>query len=286
MEVSEQTITALQKVITGDPLDHSDEAVAPYRKGSELVDFFNQFGVEDRYGQSFPSRWKYTEDKLREFNSTDTLKEIIEAAVDRRHFLDSELDVGDAVAHLNKYLEYDGYRLAEVGKQFQVVSEETESVEVGGLFGEGGGVNQTFISEQLEKVDRKLESGDYTGAITNSRSLVEAVLREVEDRLYEDPPRYDGKLSKLYKRVYQAMNLDPAQDQISNAAREVLSGLISAISGLAPLRNMASDAHALEYRPRRHHAELAVNSAKTIVRFLARSLEYQIREGYVELPNE
>jgi len=34
------------------------------------VDFFVDFGADDQYGDGFPSRWNYTEDKVREFNET------------------------------------------------------------------------------------------------------------------------------------------------------------------------------------------------------------------------
>lgn len=56
MKISEHAITALQKVITGDPLGYGKEAIAPYRSGRELVNFFNQFGANDVYRSGFPSR--------------------------------------------------------------------------------------------------------------------------------------------------------------------------------------------------------------------------------------
>jgi hypothetical protein len=77
MKLAESTIKALTAIITG------DEGEAPYRSGSELVVFFNQFSVEkDEYGQGFPSRWKYAEDKLRKFNDSEKMKAIVIAALD------------------------------------------------------------------------------------------------------------------------------------------------------------------------------------------------------------
>ena len=49
MKLSEQTISALGSVITG------DKEYSPYRKGSELVSFFNQFGLNDIYN----SNWEH-----------------------------------------------------------------------------------------------------------------------------------------------------------------------------------------------------------------------------------
>jgi len=49
-------------------------------------------------------------------------------------------------------------------------------------------VNQLFIYEQSKKCDRKLAEVDFDGAITNARSLLEAVLTYVEKELSEDDP--------------------------------------------------------------------------------------------------
>jgi len=45
-----------------------------------------------------------------------------------------------------------------------------------------------FIYEQSKKCDRKLAEVDFDGAITNARSLLEAVLTYVEKELSEDDP--------------------------------------------------------------------------------------------------
>ena len=71
MKISEHTISALGSIITG------DGGMARYRSGPELVKFFNQFGLSEEYGQSFPSRWEYAEDKLRELNDTDQMTKIV-----------------------------------------------------------------------------------------------------------------------------------------------------------------------------------------------------------------
>lgn len=70
MKISEQTISALGSIITG------DGGRAPYRTGPQLVTFFNNFGSEDSYGAGFPSRWYYAEEKLREFNDTPAMKKL------------------------------------------------------------------------------------------------------------------------------------------------------------------------------------------------------------------
>jgi hypothetical protein len=87
--LSARSITALQKLITGDDIEAGVPALAPYRGGPSLVNFFNEFAGNDSYGQGFPSRWKYTEDKLQSHNGTNELPAIIEAALDPDHFFDT-----------------------------------------------------------------------------------------------------------------------------------------------------------------------------------------------------
>ena len=55
----------------------------------------------------------------------------------------------------------------------------------------------------------------------------------------------------------------------------VLDILNSIVTGLSGLRNKMSDAHVASYKPSKHHAKLAVNSAKTIADFLFDSIKHQ-----------
>jgi hypothetical protein len=44
-----------------------------------------------------------------------------------------------------------------------------------------------------------MSHNDYDGAITNARSLVEAVLAAIKKEFDSNAPDYDGDLSKLYE---------------------------------------------------------------------------------------
>ena len=44
-----------------------------YRSGPQLVQFFNALGFSDSYGQGFPSRWMFTDEKLKAINGTPEL---------------------------------------------------------------------------------------------------------------------------------------------------------------------------------------------------------------------
>lgn len=136
-------------------------------------------------------------------------------------------------------------------------------------------LTQAFIEEQITKCSCRIRDGDYDGAITSARSLVEAVLREIEGRVVRELQPYDGDILKLYKRVQRHQNLDPGEADLCGTLRQILSGLTSVVAGVGTLRNSMGDSHAPRYRPHEHHARLAVNAAKTLCDFLVSSHVYQ-----------
>lgn len=279
-KLSQRTIKAVGKVITGDTVDGVGQ-VGPYQSGPKLIDFFNEFGSNDVYpsGGGFPSRWAYAEGKLAEANEQLLMIKIIEAAVSPQRYLDTGLEASAAVEYANRYLEHDGYELILLGKTYRLRRRGEPLVETEARLSPTDRGSHEFIQEQVAKCDRKLQESDYDGAITNARSLVEAVLFELEGRLDQNRPDYDGDLPRLYKRVQKLLNLDPSRADISDSLRQLLSGLTSVVAGLAPLRNKMGDAHVRTYKPGRHHAKLAVNAAKTITDFIIDSYDYQRASG-------
>lgn len=166
-------------------------------------------------------------------------------------------------------------------------NQEGDLVEIESIpFFDSGKIDEKYIREQIYKCEKKLSTEDYDGAITNARSLLETVLTGIEKRLVEDPPEYDGKLSRLFTRVRKQLNLDPSREDLNDRLKEILSGLISIVSGMAGLRNRMSDAHVRKYRPDQHHAKLAVNAVNTICDFLIATYEYQRKKGLIEDENK
>jgi len=272
--VSEETISAIEKIITGNGISANKQPVAPYKSGPDLVNFFNQFGFEDNYGDGFPSRWIYVEQRLKECNGKLILAAIIEKALDPRRFLGSDFPLEDSVGYLNDYLKLDGFTLRKNGELYRLASTQG-LVRVSSPFHISGEPNQEFIEEQLKKCEYKISQRDYDGAITNARALLEAALLEVGRHLEQKHINYDGDLVRLYKRIQKLLNLDPSEKSISDSLKQVLSGLISIVNGLSSLRNKMGDAHARQYKPLSHHAKLAVNSARTIVDFIFETYQYQ-----------
>ncbi|MEW6591230.1 MAG: abortive infection family protein [Pseudomonadota bacterium] len=260
MKVSEYTIEFLGNLVAG------DLEGAPYRTGPQLVKFFNEFGGRDVYpsGGGFPSRRIYAQDKLRELNGQAVMKQAIATALDPRAFLKHELDMAPVIAKVNENLKHDGYEVVKDGFAYKVRELSAGSIKLSAPAKVAHELTQLAIDENIRKCEEKLAEGDYSGAITNARSLVESVLIGIEKEYDPHAAEYDGNLQALYKRVQKLLHLEPERKDISDSLRQILSGLVSVVGGLAAVRNKMGDAHATSYRPSRHHAKLAVHAAVTV----------------------
>jgi hypothetical protein len=267
MKVSEFTIKHLSRIINGD-CDYT-----PYLTGSMLVELFNRYGFRDTYGQGFPSRWLYVEEKIKKLNGSVKLAKVIEEIVDPRSYYDTEFKVAEAVDKINNIISYDGYLLIEKGKRYKIVNTESVYIEPESL----GEIENDFLTEQIKKCDDKILEEDFDGAITNARTLVETVIVDILSK-YDLDYQHKGDLIAAYQRIKRLLNLDPSNIDYPDSIKQILSGLISIINGLANMRNEMSDAHTRRYKPERHHAKLAVNSSKTLSEFLIDTLIKQYRK--------
>jgi hypothetical protein len=205
------------------------------------------------------------------------------------HFLEACRTVGEFWTFIKgKYAHYQERR-DYLAKEFNPLLDDLEAgrwpvsgVRIGAPVTSADPSSHEFIVQQIEKCDGKLASGDYDGAITNARALLEAVLHEMERRLSTVEQGTEGDLVKLFRRVQRLLHLDPADAELETPLKQVLSGLSSIVAGLAGLRNVMSDAHARKYRPQQHHARLAVNAANTLADFLFETFEYQRAAGRLD----
>lgn len=200
MEISEITIDSLEKIICGNPV-YRDVQHLPYRTGGALVDFFNQFGFDDEYGSGFPARWQQAKDKILSLIFSSQIVSVIEAAVDPRQFLGKLYNVQEVVDYINQFLKYDGFELRKIGDLYKVCELSKDLVEVSNPFTPIGLPNHQYVLEQINKCEKKISDNDYNGAITNARSLVEAVCLGMEELINGESEQYDGDLNKLFNKV-------------------------------------------------------------------------------------
>lgn len=280
MKLSDYTVQKVGEFIAGDPEGW------PYRRGLDLVEFFNKQGFRDVYGEGFPTRRVFAQEKVGALNGKSKLRDVFRELLDPRLWIELTKNSSGAhtvekcAAQLNELTTYDGYEIVRDGTFYKVRELAGAVIETEHRFEESDELNDLVIEEQILKCKEKIESGDYSGAITNARSLIEVVCIKIEFEL--DPMHArgnEGDLVKLFNRVRKLLNLDPSRQDISDSLKQVLAGLSSIVNGLAAMRNKMSDAHGVAYKPSRHHAKLAVNSAKTLTDFLFDTMSYQVEKG-------
>lgn len=284
LQLGSRSVSAVARIVTGNGTGLGDKLppVAPYRSLPAIMEFFREYGCNDTYswGGGQPSRVPYTESRLKEYVATGQIPKIIEDALDPSHFEGSDHTPDRAAEYLNKTLHRDGYELRLVSKRWRlcrlgdnIVSAPTKTAHV-----VVDPTSRAFVEEQVAKCRAKLDGGDFDGAITNARTLIEAVLYGIEERLTGVKGEH-ADLSDLFRRVQKPLNLDPSNPKLSNTLRQVLTGFVSIVSGLAALRNSMSDAHGGRVKPERHHAVLAINGALTFADFLCETYAYQAAKG-------
>ena len=257
------------------------------------MEFFNEKGANEVYGDGFPSRWVFAEKCIRKFNGKPVLKEIVLAAIDPRDYMDQTvwdkekgdhhtININDAVKYLNGFFEYDGYEISPHGKGY--IIRDIRAGEI--LFDhklDTKKLSHAFIAEQVDKCRTKISQQDYDGAITNARSFIEAVLIEIDTQHDSNAPGYDGNLQRLYKRVQKHLNLSPDMQSVDDNLKQILRGFINVINGISGVSNAMGDRHARKHKPSKHHAMLIVNSAMTFCNFILDSYDYQknLKNGVV-----
>ena len=102
MILSQNTLSILREMIN---------EKTEYRKGSVLVNFFNQLGFSDVYGNGFPSRGYYTDEKLQRINGTPELDKCIKMVFNPSGFINRVDVLRSCLDEFNDYLAFDGWKV-------------------------------------------------------------------------------------------------------------------------------------------------------------------------------
>ena len=194
------------------------------------------------------------------------------------------VEARELISTFNKFLSVDGWELVE-GKPLSGKPTFEPRRRANGLVALPVPPNTTdilsdeYVRELSDKCDSRLSSGDFDGAVTSARTLLEAILGELEVRLAGAKADYKGDLQKQFKQATKLLRMDNERSDLDDRFRDVIRGLIMVANGLAPLRNKMSDGHARQRKPAPHHARVVVNAAKTVSMFLVESFIYQREKG-------
>ena len=288
MKISSKTMERLNDIITG------NSKKSPCRSGPQLIEFFRDFGERDLYGQGFPARAKYVQEKLKKFNGTDTLEKIVSAAFD--FFGEDGFNPEEEAEAFNRQLVRDGYRIVleyrsgwmkgdeyvEVDPYFDIEPLIPATIMPQGL----AAISHNAVNEQISKANRRIVSGDFAGAIASGYTLTEHLLKLILHEAGVEFNENEGDIRTLYKLVREPLNLNPGGEDIAAPLKPILDGFQKLVSGIYEVSNKASDRHARRYNPAAHHAKLAVNAAFALCEFLVESRDYQARRDAISTSAE
>lgn len=105
MKLCGKTLEKLREIINGDNYS------GLYRKGPQLVRFFNDLGFSDVYGQGFPSRWVFTDEKLKHINGTPSLDQCLRNTFAVNNFIGRINELDSLIAEFNQYLAFDKWAI-------------------------------------------------------------------------------------------------------------------------------------------------------------------------------
>jgi hypothetical protein len=100
MLLNETTLEELRKIIN---------EKSQYRSGPVLVGFFNSLGFKDTYGEGFPSRWAYTDSRLKTINGKPELDKCIKSVFAPNLFIGNYQFLDELIEDFNQYISYDGW---------------------------------------------------------------------------------------------------------------------------------------------------------------------------------
>ncbi len=122
MYLNAKSIEKLRELINGEPT---------YRSGPELVKFFNDLGFSDSYGQGFPSRAQYTDEKLSVMNDSGDIKDCVIKLFNPIDYIEKKKLLDILIADFNEYLLFDGYQIVKdrISVSVQEIDENTVPVE-------------------------------------------------------------------------------------------------------------------------------------------------------------
>ena len=278
VKVSQKTLEILRDIITG------DKKFSPYKSGPELVKFFNSLGFNDEYNRNFPSRRDYTETKLQELNKNGRIIDVINAYFNPINFIGKENLLNNLVDSINEYLEFDGYKIEIRNRKVRIITIVDEILEAKEI----NKLNNEIIRENIEKCDKRIEEGDFSGAITSARTFLESLLLFIYKEITKKDYEFNGDLQRLYKDVRPLIGLN-LEKSTEEDIKKVLGGLISIVFGISGISNRVADRHGRlnEYKKEvlKPLSILIVNSVKTLSLYILNVYEkIKIQNDYA-LPN-
>ncbi len=215
MELNQKSLEKLRLLINEE---------TEYRSGSKLVTFFNDLGFNDSYGQGFPSRWIYTDNKLLQINATADLDKCIKKLFVPVNYIGRYKELDNFIADFNQYIAFDKWKVIRNGaeitfkkadkitfgqpetndelKEDEFLNHEFKDVRLEAV--ELGSMVTDILNLRFEEIKKCLNSDAPLSVIFLCGSTLEGILLGVASKQPKEfnkaksaPKDQDGKVKKL-----------------------------------------------------------------------------------------
>ena len=195
-----------------------------YRSGAKIVSFFNELAFNDSYGQGFPSRWVFTDEKLKQINGTSKLKECILKLFNPINFIGKSDELNKFISDFNQYLQFDDLMIELNGNKVIIIEYKEQNTTVAkNELSENDFLQQEFlkidisklnldnsfeviIKQRLKEIELSLTSGASLSVIFLCGSTLEGLLLNIAIQNPQNfnksksAPKYsDGKVKALHE---------------------------------------------------------------------------------------
>ena len=143
-----------------------------YRSGPKIIQFFNDLGFNDVYGQGFPSRWMFTDEKLQAINGTPSLDKCIKNLFAPINFIDTPEKLDIYISEFNKYLAFDKWKV--IRSHAEISFQKLDKVEF--VTPKSQNDEEGFLAQEFS--DLKVANLKLDPAITN---VLEQRITEIEN---------------------------------------------------------------------------------------------------------
>lgn len=150
-----------------------------YRSVPKLVSFFKELGFNDSYGQGFPSRWVYTDEKLSLINGTADLDKCIRKIFSPINYINRIDELDTFIRDFNQYLAFDKWQVVRNNNEISFIKKEKMEIKTNEK------AKSVTESEFLEK-DFKKVNLDKIGLDSKLTDILKLRLNEIEKCIKAD----------------------------------------------------------------------------------------------------
>jgi len=152
-----------------------------YRSGPQLVKFFNALGFNDAYGQGFPSRWMFTDEKLQAINGTPNIDRCIRAVLSPANFIGRINELDSHIDEFNKYIAFDKWKVTRTGAE--IGFEKLQKIEIDETPAASSDSEDEFLKREFSDVS--VAKIGLEGAVSD---VLQQRIKEIE-RCFPAKPR-------------------------------------------------------------------------------------------------